>query len=112
MAQQKQSRPPTATDKGEKLSTPHPTGKYDQLIDNGHGGFIYMKIGRLHREDGPAVSWLDGTEMWYFEGKLHRDGGPAVTHPDGRTEDWNHGVLVHADPTAPTAADAYLTGGK
>jgi hypothetical protein len=25
--------------------------------------------GKLHREDGPAVIWADGTKRWYLNGK-------------------------------------------
>jgi hypothetical protein len=36
---------------------------------------------RRHREDGPAVEWLDDDGVylseWYKHDKLHRDGGPA-----------------------------------
>jgi len=28
--------------------------------------------GKLHREDGPAMIWTDGTKEWYREGKLYR----------------------------------------
>ena len=40
-----------------------------------------MKI--LHREDGPAVEWWDGSKEWYLNGKLHREDGPAVEWWDG-----------------------------
>jgi hypothetical protein len=32
----------------------------------------------LHREDGPAVEWIDGDKWWFLNGKLHRTDGPAV----------------------------------
>ena len=57
---------------------------------------MYVRAGRLHREDGPAIVWVDGTQLWYFDGRLHREGGPAVIHPDGRTEHFTHGVAVKA----------------
>ena len=31
----------------------------------------------LHREDGPAVEFKDGSYMWYLNGQWHRVGGPA-----------------------------------
>ena len=40
--------------------------------------------GDLHRTDGPAIEWANGTESWYWHGNLHREGGPAYT---GRTGD-------------------------
>lgn len=39
--------------------------------------------GTLHREDGPAVEWVDGTKFWYRLGHVHREGGPAVEKADG-----------------------------
>ena len=34
--------------------------------------------GIRHREDGPAVEFLDGENHWYFNGKVHRLNGPAL----------------------------------
>jgi hypothetical protein len=42
--------------------------------------------GRLHREDGPAVEWPDGSKEWYLDGKRHREDGPAVESSDGVNE--------------------------
>ena len=39
--------------------------------------------GKLHREDGPAIEWPDGSKVWYLNGELHREGGPAVEHTNG-----------------------------
>jgi hypothetical protein len=39
-----------------------------------------LKNGKLHREDGPAVEYADGSKKWYLNGKLHREGGPAVEY--------------------------------
>jgi hypothetical protein len=36
----------------------------------------------LHREDGPAVMFDDGSMEWYFRGELHRTDGPALTFID------------------------------
>lgn len=47
--------------------------------------------GLLHREDGPAATHPDGSEVWAINGQLHRTDGPAVTLvlPDGRIERQN-----------------------
>jgi len=37
----------------------------------------------LHREDGPAIVWANGTKSWCIDGELHRLDGPAVERPDG-----------------------------
>ena len=34
--------------------------------------------GHYHREDGPAVEYVDGSKEWFIEGKHHREGGPAI----------------------------------
>ena len=43
--------------------------------------------GRFHREDGPAIEWLDGTKAWYINGKFHRTDGPAIEWKSG-TKEW------------------------
>jgi hypothetical protein len=43
--------------------------------------------GKLHREDGPAVEYAEGTKVWYQNGLLHREDGPAFEIPDG-TKIW------------------------
>ena len=48
----------------------------------------YNDNGKLHREDGPAEIYPDGTQIWYLNGRLHREDGPAVIHPDG-TQFWH-----------------------
>ncbi len=39
--------------------------------------------GILHRLDGPAVEYVDGTKEWYYYGLLHREDGPAEDNADG-----------------------------
>ncbi len=43
----------------------------------------YIKNGKMHRDDGPAVEYADGTKRWYKNGKRHREDGPAVEYADG-----------------------------
>ena len=43
--------------------------------------------GKLHREDGPAVEWPNGTKFWYLNNKWHREDGPAVERSNG-TKRW------------------------
>lgn len=52
----------------------------------------YNHSGQLHREDGPAVIWRDGSEAWFHNGKLHRTTGPAVALTNRTTTWWIHGV--------------------
>ncbi len=41
---------------------------------------------QLHREDGPAVEYPDGTAYWYRHGRKHREDGPAVSYAGGQKE--------------------------
>jgi len=47
----------------------------------------YSLNGRLHRLDGPAFIYPDGTQSWWLNGKYHRTDGPAIIYVDG-TEEW------------------------
>ena len=40
-----------------------------------------MKI--LHREDGPAFEYADGSKEWFINGKYHREDGPAFEDANG-----------------------------
>ena len=42
--------------------------------------------GELHRLDGPAIVYADGSKFWYVNGKLHRSDGPAFEGADGHKE--------------------------
>lgn len=88
--------PPTVVQKSvsERLSPPHKTGKYDEIYPTGRADPMYRRAGKLHREDGPAVVWADGTQLYYFEGKLHREDGPAVIHVSGVVSHFVNGVEV------------------
>ena len=35
--------------------------------------------GQYHREDGPAIEYPDGDQMWYRYNRLHRENGPAIS---------------------------------
>jgi hypothetical protein len=60
-------------------------------LDSGHylvGTELHLnEDGVLHRLDGPAVVFTDGSEKWYKNGELHRDDGPAWSSPNG-TKEW------------------------
>ena len=53
---------------------------YTETINHIHDGYV-------HRLDGPAVEWEDGTKHWYENGCLHRLDGPAVEY-DGGLKAW------------------------
>ena len=52
--------------------------------------------GKLHREDGPAITCSDGTQFWYLNGKAHREDGPAYSHPNG-TQIWHLNGKLHRE---------------
>jgi len=71
---------------------------------------------KLHREDGPAIEYANGTKEWYKNGKLHREDGPAVECADG-TKEWHKNDKRHReDGPAVELADGtkfwYLNGKK
>ena len=68
--------------------------KQKQYIKKNNIGTYYYKDPEktiLHREDGPAAEYTDGTKMWYQNGKLHREDGTAVEYADGEKEYWYNG---------------------
>jgi hypothetical protein len=44
----------------------------------------------LHREDGPAIE-TNGHKAWYYKGLLHRENGAAIEYDDGSKEYWFNG---------------------
>ena len=38
---------------------------------------------KRHREDGPAIEWVNGSKQWYLNDKRHRVDGPAYEWADG-----------------------------
>ncbi len=61
--------------------------------------------GALHRDDGPATIWLDGTQSWWQHGILGRDDGPAIIYLDGRQQWYQHNMLHRDDGPAATYPD-------
>ena len=49
--------------------------------------YYYNDLEQLHREDGPAVEYINGYKEWYLNGKRHREDGPAVELANG-TKYW------------------------
>ena len=41
------------------------------------------KKGNLHRLDGPAREWIDGSKEWYINGERHREDGPSIEFSNG-----------------------------
>ncbi len=69
---------------------------YKVTVDNHGIKCWYNEQDQLHREDGPAVEWANGTKHWYHNGKLHREDGPAVEYANG-DKHWYLNDKVHRE---------------
>ena len=49
-----------------------------------NGTKCWYKNGLLHREDGPAIECSSGSKFWFLNGKRHRENGPAIEYSDGK----------------------------
>jgi hypothetical protein len=71
-------------------------GKYLHQATN--GDLYWFKEGHynsfLHREDGPAIEYFNGSKTWYLNGKLHRLDGPAVEAANGDKYWWINGQNI------------------
>ncbi len=56
---------------------------YKVIVDEDKNIYWSNDKDQLHRLDGPAVEYADGSKEWYVDGKLHRLDGPAVEYTDG-----------------------------
>jgi len=52
------------------------------------GNTFWYKEDYAHRENGPAIEWVDGGEEYRYNGLIHRIDGPAVSYIDGHKEWW------------------------
>jgi hypothetical protein len=64
------------------------------------GNKRWILNGQLHREDGPAIEFVDGTRYWFFKDNLHREKGPAQEYIDGTKAWYIHGKLHRLDGPA------------
>lgn len=53
--------------------------------------------GELHRLDGPAIEFADGTLFWYQNNRLHRSDGPAIQYHNGKYSWWYDGSFLGSD---------------
>lgn len=59
------------------------TQNYNVQIDNaGTVRWFIPGTNLLHRENGPAVEYIDGSKYWYENGLLHREDYPAIECSD------------------------------
>jgi hypothetical protein len=63
---------------------------YNKKHDHGENFFgfddnniEYYRGYLIHKEDGPAMEYVNNNKYWYINGWLHRDNGPAIEYGDG-----------------------------
>ena len=74
-------------------------------IEYADGSKCWYKNGQRHRTDGPAIERVDGTKHWYQNNHLHRTDGPAIERADGTTGWYQNGRLHRTDGPAIERAD-------
>ena len=72
--------------------------RQNPVVDRRGNKHWYNENNKLHREDGPAAEYADGTKRWYINGKFHREDGPAVERADGRKEWHVNGKFYNTIP--------------
>ena len=70
----------------------------------------YNNAGELHRDEGPAVDWADGTKLWYQNGQLHRTDCPAVECRDGDKRWYINGKRLTEEYFSQTVTHACSSG--
>ena len=80
---------------------------YKVIVDNDKNIRWYNEKNQLHRLDGPAIEYTNGSKSWYVEGKRHRLDGPAVEYADGGKEWFVEGKRHRLDGPAIEYADGY-----
>jgi len=66
------------------------------LVIDKEGSHRWYQNGQLHREDSPAVEYVDGDRCWYQNDQLHRTDGPAVEWANGNHHWWYLNGIQHA----------------
>ena len=85
--------------------------QYIEITETGHK-FYYSdrEMKNLHREDGPAVEYVNGDRVWYLNGLFHREDGPAVQWEDGPKWWYLNGQCIsEAEHKRRTAKETILT---
>ena len=69
------------------------------IIDVNDSKSWYLN-GELHREDGPAIEYVDFYRAWYINDKRHREDGPAVEYTSGAKYWYKNGLKHREDGPA------------
>ena len=75
--------------------------------DYANGSKIWYINGKRHREDGPAAEYANGSKSWFINGKLHREDGPAIDDVDGYKEWFINGKRHREDGPAIEYTNGY-----
>jgi hypothetical protein len=57
--------------------------KGEETFTDCWGNKFHYSGGNIHKLDGPAIEYRDGTKYWYQNGMRHRVDGPAVEFDNG-----------------------------
>ena len=78
-------------------------------VDEFGNKFYYAdrKMVLLHRDDGPAIEYADGSKEWWINGDQHREDGPACEYVNGSKEWWVNGELHRPDGPAIEYANGF-----
>jgi hypothetical protein len=63
-------------------------------------GIYYYLNDEVHRIDGPAKEYYNGSKYWYQNGLRHRIDGPAIERNDGYKAWYQNGVRHRIDGPA------------
>ena len=75
--------------------------KNGPAIKYANGSKHWYKNGNPHRKGGPASEYSNGEKRWYKNGKLNRlDGGPSIERPNGDKFWYRNGRLHREDGPA------------
>jgi hypothetical protein len=61
------------------------------------GNKYWYLEGKLHRVDGPAIEYANGSTRWFLEDKLHRVDGPAIENTYGTKRWYYQGTLINVN---------------
>ncbi|MBD3926099.1 hypothetical protein IEZ26_15855 [Nocardioides cavernae] len=64
------------------------------MSDGSRDDLRWYLHGKLHREDGPAIEYADGTLEWHRHDQLHRFDGPARDYAGGWRKWYVHGMHI------------------
>ena|ERR1700691_169452 len=73
---------------------------YSGIFECCNGDTGYCLNGKLHREDGPAITYPNSRKEYFINGKLHREDGPAIITSFGNRFYYVNGKLHIEDGPA------------